>query len=64
MTRFGKTCIFHTSDFVHLEIHKNHKQWCKDLKLSGNGSTIPESFTSICHSKEILYVIKVEKLDV
>ena len=33
VTGFGKTCIVHTSDFAHLEIHNNHKQSCKDLKL-------------------------------
>ena len=26
VTRFGKTCIVHTSDFAHLEIHKNHRE--------------------------------------
>ena len=35
VTGFGKMCIVHTSDFAHLEVHKNHKQWCKHLKLSG-----------------------------
>ena len=27
MIRFGKTCIVHTSDFAHLEIHNNHTEW-------------------------------------
>ena len=35
VTGFGKTCIVHTSDFAHLVVDKTHKQWCKDLKLSG-----------------------------
>ena len=32
---FGKMCTVHTSDFEHLEMHKNHRQWCTGLKLSG-----------------------------
>ena len=24
---FGKTCIVHTSNFAHLKIHKNHREW-------------------------------------
>ena len=35
VTRFGKTCIVHTSDFSHLEIHKYHRERHTDLKLSG-----------------------------
>ena len=35
VTRFGKTCIVHTSDFDHLEIYKNHREWYTDLKLLG-----------------------------
>ena len=35
VTGFGKTCIVHTSDFAHLEIHKNHREWYLDVKLSG-----------------------------
>ena len=35
VTGFGKTCIIHTSDFAHLEIHKNHREWYLDVKLSG-----------------------------
>ena len=35
VTGFGKTCIVHTFDFAHLEVHESHKQWCKDLNLSG-----------------------------
>ena len=35
VTRFGKTRIVHTSDFAHLEIHKNHREWYLDVKLSG-----------------------------
>ena len=35
VTGFGKTCIVHTSDFAHLEIYKNHREWYTDLKLSG-----------------------------
>ena len=35
VTGFGKTCIVHTSDFAHLEIHKNHREWYTDLTLSG-----------------------------
>ena len=35
MTRFGKMCIVHTSDFANLEIHKNHREWYLDVKLSG-----------------------------
>ena len=27
--------IVHTSDFAHLRIHKNHREWYTDLKLSG-----------------------------
>ena len=34
MTGFGKTCIVHTSDFAHLEIHKSHRESYTDLKLS------------------------------
>ena len=26
VTGFGKTCIVHTSDFAHLDIHKNHSE--------------------------------------
>ena len=55
VTKFGKMCIVHTSDFAHLEIHKNHSEWYIDVKLSGiiknSSSTIPESFTCIHHSK-------------
>ena len=40
--------------FSHLEIHENHREWGTRLKLSGMikeyYSTIPEYFTSICHS--------------
>ena len=47
--------IVHTSDFAHLETHKNHMEWCTDLKLSelmqNSGSEMPESFTCICDSK-------------
>ena len=35
VTRFGKMCIVHTSDYAHLEIHKNHREWYTDVKLSG-----------------------------
>ena len=35
VTGFGKTCIIHTSDFAHLEIHINHRDWYTDVKLSG-----------------------------
>ena len=35
VTGFGKTCIVHTSDFANFEIHKNHREWCLDVKLSG-----------------------------
>ena len=31
---FGKMCIVYTSDFAHLEIHKNHRERYADLKLS------------------------------
>ena len=55
MARLGKMYIVYTSDFAHLEIHKSHKELYTDSKLSGmikdSGSTIPESFTSICHYK-------------
>ena len=34
VTGFGKTCIVHTSDFEHLEIHKIHREWCTELKVS------------------------------
>ena len=27
--------IVHTSDFAHLRIHKNRREWCTGLKLSG-----------------------------
>ena len=33
-TGFGKMCIVHTSDFEHLEIHKIHREWCTELKVS------------------------------
>ena len=33
MTGFGKTFIVHTSNFTYLEIHKNQKEWYRDLKL-------------------------------
>ena len=35
VTGFEKMCIVHTSDFAHLEIHKNHREWYTDLKLLG-----------------------------
>ena len=35
VTGFGKMCIVHTSDFAYLEIHKNHREWYLDVKLSG-----------------------------
>ena len=35
VTGFGKTCIIHTSDFAHLEIHKHHRELYLDVKLSG-----------------------------
>ena len=35
VTGFGKTCMVNTSDFAHLEIHKNHREWYLDVKLSG-----------------------------
>ena len=53
-------CIDHIPDFAHLEIHKNHREWYIDLKLSG--VIISESFTSICHFRWILQVAKVEKI--
>ena len=34
VTGFGKTCIVHTSNFAHLDNHKNHREWYTDLKLS------------------------------
>ena len=34
VTGFGKTCIVHTSDFAHLEMHKNYREWYTDVKLS------------------------------
>ena len=27
-------CIVYTSNFAHLEIHKNYREWYTDLKLS------------------------------
>ena len=35
VTRFGKTCIVHTSDFEYLEIYKNHNEWFTELKVLG-----------------------------
>ena len=35
VTEFGKTCIVHTSDFAHLEFHKNYREWYTEVKLSG-----------------------------
>ena len=35
VTGFGKTCIVYTSDFAYLKIHKNHREWYTDMKLSG-----------------------------
>ena len=35
VTGFGKSCIVYTSDFEHLGIYKNHKEWYIDSKLSG-----------------------------
>ena len=35
VTGFGKMFIVQTSNFDHLEIYKNHRQWYTDLKLSG-----------------------------
>ena len=32
VTGFGKTCIVHTSDFSHLEIHKNHRERHTDFR--------------------------------
>ena len=34
VTGFVKTCLVHTYDFAHLEIHKNHMEWYIDLKIS------------------------------
>ena len=54
VTTFEKTYIVHTSHFAHLEINKSHSELYTDLKLSGvinSSSTIPESFTSLCHSR-------------
>ena len=33
MTGFGKTCIVHTSDFVHSEIYKNHDEQYTRVKI-------------------------------
>ena len=35
VTGFGKTCIVHTSDFGHLEMHKNQREWWTGLKFLG-----------------------------
>ena len=35
MTGFGKMCIVHTFNFAHLEMHKSHREWYTNLKLSG-----------------------------
>ena len=35
VTGFGKTCIVHTSDFAHLEIHKNYREWYTEVKHTG-----------------------------
>ena len=67
-TGFGKTCIVHTFDFSHLEIHKNPRKWYTNLRLSGMMKEYwfynPWSFTPICYSNYTLWVSKVEKLDV
>ena len=67
VTGFAKTCIAHTSDFAHLKIHKNYRQWNTDLKLTG---MIQEEWfykhknvTHVYHFKFILWVTRVEKLD-
>ena len=33
VTRFGKRCIVHTSDFEYLEIYKNHNEWYTELQF-------------------------------
>ena len=43
VTGFGKSYIVHTSNFVHLKIHKHCKEWCTDLKFS---AVIKET---VCH---------------
>ena len=60
VTRFGKTCIVHTSYFAHLEIHKNHREWYTALKLSmmikgqqklfiaGQSKLNPEDYSILC----------------
>ena len=35
VTEFGKTCIVHTSDCEHLEIHKTHTESYTELKFAG-----------------------------
>ena len=35
VTGFGKMYLVQTSDFAPLEIHKTHKEWSTDLKLTG-----------------------------
>ena len=34
VTGLRKTYIVYASDFAHMEIHKSHREWYTDLKLS------------------------------